>query len=47
MAMALSKKDVVPKQAKVMDSTWATKKKPNGTYRAMINALGFCQVVGM
>ena len=37
---AVSKYEV-PKNAKVVTSTWAMKKKSNGTYRARLNARGF------
>jgi hypothetical protein len=37
---AVPKKDV-PKNAKVMSSTWAMKKKSNETYRARLNARGY------
>jgi hypothetical protein len=40
---AVPKKDV-PRNAKVMSSTWAMKKKSNGTYRAIFNARGYEQV---
>jgi hypothetical protein len=43
---AVSKKDV-PRNAKVMSSTWAMKKKSNGTYRARLNARGYEQVDGI
>jgi hypothetical protein len=43
---AIDKKQV-PKGAKVIDSTWAMKKKSNGTYRARINERGFHQVAGI
>jgi hypothetical protein len=39
------KKDV-PKGAKVMTSTWATKKNASGRYRARLNARGYEQVDG-
>ncbi len=39
----VSKEDV-PKDAKILTSTWAMKKKSNGTYRARLNARGFEQV---
>jgi hypothetical protein len=41
--IALPKKDV-PKNAKLMSSTWAMQKKSNGTYRARLNARGYEQV---
>jgi hypothetical protein len=40
------KKDV-PRNAKLMSSTWAMKKKSNGTYRARLNARGYEQVDGI
>jgi hypothetical protein len=43
---AVPKKDV-PKNAKVMSSTWAMKKKSNGTYIARLNARGYEQVYGI
>jgi hypothetical protein len=43
---AVPKKDV-PRNAKVMSSTWAMKKKSNGTYRARLNAKGYEQVDGI
>jgi hypothetical protein len=43
---AVPKKDV-PKNAKVMSSTWAMKKKSNETYRARLNAIGYEQVDGI
>jgi Reverse transcriptase (RNA-dependent DNA polymerase) len=36
----------VPKNAKILSSTWAMKKKANGTKRARINARGYEQVNG-
>lgn len=42
----INKKNV-PKGAKVIDTTWAMKKKSNGTYRARINARGFRQEAGV
>lgn len=39
-------KEDLPKHAKVLTSTWAMKKKSNGTYRARLNARGFEQVDG-
>ena len=39
-------RDSVPKDAKIIDSTWVMKKKYNGTYRATMNARGFKQVEG-
>jgi hypothetical protein len=43
---AVPKKDV-PRNAEVMSSTWAMKKKSNGTYRARLNARGYEQVDGI
>jgi hypothetical protein len=43
---AVPKKDV-PRNAKVMSSTWAMKKKSNWTYRARLNAKGYEQVDGI
>ena len=40
-------KEEVPKDAKVLTSTWAMKKKANGTRRARLNARGFEQVDGV
>lgn len=37
----------VPKGEKIITSTWAIKKKSNGTYRARLNARGFEQVDGI
>jgi Reverse transcriptase (RNA-dependent DNA polymerase) len=37
----------VPRNAKVLSSTWAMKKKANGTFRARLNARGFEQVPGI
>jgi hypothetical protein len=37
----------VPKDAKVLTSTWAMKKKANGVYRARITARGYEQVKGV
>ena len=37
----------LPKGAKVLTSTWAMKKKANGTYRARVNARGYEQVDGV
>eukprot|EP00980_Cylindrotheca_fusiformis_P016350 scaffold4869_cov71-Cylindrotheca_fusiformis.AAC.1 len=42
---AVLKKDV-PAAAKILTSTWAMKKKANGTYRARLNARGFEQQDG-
>ena len=39
-------KSKVPPGAKILTSTWAMKKKANGTYRARINARGFEQIEG-
>jgi len=36
----------VPKDAKILTSTWAMKKKANGTFRARLNARGYEQVDG-
>jgi hypothetical protein len=36
----------VPRGSKIIDTTWAMKKKSNGTHRARINARGFKQVDG-
>lgn len=35
--------DEVPKGAKILSSTWAMKKKSNGTYRPRLNARGYEQ----
>jgi hypothetical protein len=40
------KEEEVPKDATVMTSTWAMKRKANGTLRARINARGFEQING-
>ena len=40
-------KSTVPTNAKVLTSTWAMKKKSNGTFRARLNARGFEQVPGI
>ena len=40
------KKAKVPKEAKILTTTWAMKKKANGTYRARLNARGFEQREG-
>jgi hypothetical protein len=37
----------VPEDAKILTSTWAMKKKANGTYRARLNGRGFEQVPGV
>ena len=39
-------KDEVPKDAKIITTTWAMKKKANGRFRARVNARGFMQVDG-
>ena len=39
-------RSLVPKQAKILTSTWARKKKANGTFRARLNARGYEQVDG-
>lgn len=36
----------VPKDVKVVDTTWAMKKKANGTYKARCNVRGFQQIDG-
>jgi len=36
----------VPKDAKVISTTWVMKKKSNGTLRSRVNARGFMQVSG-
>ena len=36
--------NTLPKVAKVINSTWAMKKKPNNMYRARMNAKGFKQI---
>ena len=36
----------VPENAKILTSTWAMKKKSNGTYRARLNARGHEQIDG-
>ena len=38
--------NAIPKDTKIITSTWAMKKKANGTYRARLNARGFEQVDG-
>ena len=43
--MVIKKKDV-PKNADIIDSTWAMKKKANGQYRARLVARGFKQTHG-
>eukprot|EP00957_Ditylum_brightwellii_P123174 9391202-Ditylum_brightwellii.AAC.1 len=40
-------KSEVPKDAKVLTSTWTMKPKANGTKRARLNARGFKQVDGL
>ena len=40
------KNEEVPKEAKVLTSTWAMKQKADGTLRARINARGYEQVAG-
>jgi hypothetical protein len=42
---AVPKKDV-PEHSNIMSSTWATKKKSNGSYMAKLNAIGYVQVHG-
>jgi hypothetical protein len=37
----------IPKAVKIMTSTWAMKKKANGTFRARLNARGYEQVDGV
>ena len=37
----------VPQNSKILTSTWAMKKKANGTYRARMNAQGYKQVDGI
>jgi hypothetical protein len=37
----------LPKDSKVLTSTWAMKKKANGTYRARMNARGYEQIDGV
>jgi hypothetical protein len=39
-------RDEVPADAKILTSTWAMKKKSNGTYRARLNARGYEQIDG-
>jgi Reverse transcriptase (RNA-dependent DNA polymerase) len=41
------KKSTLPKKAKVLSSTWAMKKKLNGTYCAQVTARGYEQVNGI
>jgi hypothetical protein len=38
--------DKIPEGTKIMTSAWAMKKKPNGIYRARVNARGFEQIDG-
>ena len=38
--------DEVPENAKVLTTTWAMKKKANGTYRARMNMRGYKQIDG-
>ena len=38
--------EALPKGNKIMTSTWAMKKKANGTYHARMNARGYEQVAG-
>ena len=40
------KKEEVPKDAKILSTTWAMKKKSNGTYRARMNMRGYEQKDG-
>jgi len=40
------KKNKVPNEAKVINTTLAMKKKANGTFQARVNAQGFMQVPG-
>jgi len=42
---AVKRKDV-PNTAKILTTTWAMKKKANGTFRARLNARGYEQVEG-
>ena len=37
----------IPKHAKILTSTWAMKKKANGTFRARINARGYEEIDGV
>ena len=37
----------VPKDAKIMTTTWAMKNKANGTYRGWLNVRGYEQIDGM
>ena len=36
----------VPRDAKVISMTWATKKQSNGKFRVRLNARGFMQITG-
>ena len=40
-------KEEVPEDAKILTSTWAMKKKANGTFRARLNARGFEEIDGV
>jgi Reverse transcriptase (RNA-dependent DNA polymerase) len=40
-------KSEIPNKAKILTSTWAMKRKANGTFRARINARGYEQVEGI
>jgi hypothetical protein len=40
------KRQDVPAEVKIIDSTWACKKKGNGTLRGRLNARGFRQIEG-
>jgi histone deacetylase 1/2 len=44
--LAILRRDI-PMAAKIITSTWAMKKKANGTYRARLNARGYEQVDGV
>eukprot|EP01082_Thalassiosira_pseudonana_P000277 g29.t1 g29 contig1:64548-67487(+) len=46
-AVTVVKRKDLPKGAKVCTTTWAMKKKANGTYRGRLNVRGFEQVEGM
>ena len=39
--------DLVPKDSKIMTTTWAMKKKANGTFRGCLNVRGYKQIDGM
>jgi hypothetical protein len=39
-------KDKLPKQAKILTSTWAMKKKSSGVYQAQVTACGYKQIDG-